>query len=52
MNFLYVELSREILMLIAQDRGRMILVTEQVKKLTPSHYRLDINKLLINLLMS
>ena len=39
MNFLYVQLSREILMLVAQDGGRMILLTQQVKKLTLSHYQ-------------
>ena len=32
MNFLYVQLSQEILMLVAQDDGRMILLTQQVKK--------------------
>ena len=52
MNFLYVQLSREILMLVAQDGGRMILPTQQVKKSTLSNYQVDINKLLINLLMS
>ena len=47
MNFLYVQLSREILMLIAEDGDRMIVLTQQVKKLTLSHYQLDLNKLLI-----
>ena len=37
MNFHYVRLSQEILMLIAQDGGRIIL-------LTYTHYQLDINK--------
>ena len=32
MNLLYVQLSQEILMLVAQDDGRMILLTQQVKK--------------------
>ena len=52
MNFLYVQISREILMLVAQDGGRMILPTPQVKNWTLSHYQLDIKKLLINLPMS
>ena len=52
MNFLYVQLSREMLMLVAQDSGRMILPTQQVNKSTLSHYQLDINKLFINLPMS
>ena len=43
------QLSLEILMLVAQDRGRMISLTQQVKKSILSHYQLDINKLLINL---
>ena len=47
MNFLYVQLSREILMLIVEDGDRMIVLTQQVKKLTLSHYQLDLNKLLI-----
>ena len=51
MNFLYVQLSREILMFVAQDGGRMILLTQQVKKSALSHYQLDINNLLINLPM-
>ena len=52
MNFLYVQLSREILMLVAQDGGRMILLTQQVNKSTLPHYQLDINKFLINLATS
>ena len=34
MNFLYVQMSQEILLLAAQDGGRMILLTQQVKKST------------------
>ena len=45
MNFLYVQLSREILMLVAQDGGRMILLTQQVNKSTLPHYQLDIKKI-------
>ena len=45
MNFLYVQISREILMLVAQDGGRMILPTLQVKNWTLSHYQLDIKKI-------
>ena len=52
MKFLPVQLLQETLMVVAQDGRKMILVTEQVKKLTLSHYQLDINKLLINLPMS
>ena len=37
MNFLYVQLSQEILILVAQDGGRMILLTQQFKKSTPTH---------------
>ena len=33
MNLLYVQLSQEILMVVAQDGGRMILI-QQVKKST------------------
>ena len=51
MNFLYVQLSQEILMIVAQDGGRMIFLTQQVKKPTLSHHELDFKKLLINLLM-
>ena len=45
-------MSRETSMLVAQDGGRMTLLTQQVKKSTLPHYQLDINKLLINLPMS
>ena len=38
-------MSREILMLVAQDGGRMILPTLQVKNWTLSHYQLDIKKI-------
>ena len=31
-------------MLVAQDGGRMILLTHQVKKLALAHYQLDIKK--------
>ena len=34
MNFLYVQVLREILMLVAPDGGRRILLAQQVKKLT------------------
>ena len=50
MNFLCVQLLPEISMLVAQDGGRMILLTQQVNKSTLSHYQLDINKLLIKAL--
>ena len=51
MGFLYFQLSKEILMLVAQDGGRMILLTQQLKELTLLHRQLDIEKLLINLPM-
>ena len=51
MNSHYVQLSQVILMLDAQGGGKMTLLTQQGKKLTPSHHQLDINKLLINLPM-
>ena len=51
-NFLYVQLSPEILMLVAQDGGRMIWLTQQVKKSILSTYQLDINKLLRKLPIS
>ena len=38
MNFLYVQLSQEILILVAQDGGRMKLPTQQVKKSTLSYH--------------
>ena len=43
-NFRYVQLSWAILMLVVQDGGRKILLTQQVKKSILSHYQLDINK--------
>ena len=52
MNVLYVQLSYEILMLVAHDASRMVLLTQQVKKSIISHYQLDINKFLINLPIS
>ena len=51
MNFLYFQVSLEILMLVAQDGGKMTLLNQQVKKLTLTHHLLDIHKLLINVLM-
>ena len=38
-------------MLVTQDGGRMILLTQQVKELTLLHRQLNIEKLLINLPM-
>ena len=51
MNFFYVQLSKDMSMLVAQDGHRIILLTQQVKKSTLPHYQLDVNKLLINLPM-
>ena len=51
MNSHYVKLSQVILMLDAQGGGKMTLLTQEGKKLTLSHYQLDINKILINLSM-
>ena len=45
MNILYFQLSQEILMLFAQDNGRMMLLNQSRNRL--SHYQLDINKWLI-----
>ena len=47
MNPQYVKLSQVILMLDAQGGGKMALLTQEGKKLTLSHYQLDINKILI-----
>ena len=45
MTFLDVQLSWEVLMLVAQDGGRIILVSQRVKKSTLSHHQLDIRNL-------
>ena len=34
MNFIYVQLSLVILMFVAQDDGKMAVLTQQVKKVT------------------
>ena len=46
-----MQLLQAILMLGAQGGGKLILLTQQGKKLTLSHHELDISKLFINLPM-